>query len=944
MNRNIVWSLMLCLLGTAKGSFAAPADSIPLDPAVRYGKLPNGFTYYLRKNDKPAKKIEMRLLVKAGTFNEDDDQLGLAHLLEHMGFEGTTHFPGDSLTNYFQTAGLSYGSDLNANTGDIVTNYWLSMPSGKAALLQNGLQALRDWAQELTLLPEDIDAERGAVIAESRRGAGPIYNIETYFREKMTDHHPMFLTTEKERHDKHIAEFSHPLLIRFYKDWYRPDLECAVIVGDIDVDQMEVAIKKMFSDLKMPAQPRPFGDPLSKYAAKLTGRNSIIRASDPDVDDRHMRIVTKHRAMNYPKTAAEFRTYYDRQIYSRILHARLLQLTRGYKLPFTGAYHAMIRHGLFDWTQLNLAQTYIRFGNNPMDEKQIREALFLVLTEVERARRLGFTAAEVKTAIEDEKREYMARGRDNSALLTNKYLDHFIRGAAALSPADELVLIDSLLSHMRLEDVNAAARQYLDMDRNFDIMFATDGKTKLPDDRTIRKWVAAIRAQHLEPYHSSRAKIPSLADVVHPASPAAIRSKTYMDELNVTRLQLENGVTILLKPLLAINDRFKGQVTVRGFRKGGALDLGADYVNGSFAGEIVENSGAGQFDKFELADFMQDRQMTLHLQLSDNFHEINGKAPAGQIEELMRLIYLYSTSPRRNELAFEDWKIGRKNNMENVSSNTLMNTAVEKAKYPMKPVLAAKDLQQVNAAKVYEIFRQYFSGMKGYTFVVTGDFVPDKIIPVLTSYLGALPAGDVPKMRSAVKYEAGSKVEKTIYAGSGELANARLLFPVAMDVTTRNKVVLSVLEQALHYRMYDRLREKEGGTYAPASGGSFDENQPGIYSFYVGFDSQVNNMDNMLRYTMEEFRRLRDHGIDHALFDKAKAQVMAAFESQLKLSSFWQAYLREKTLANEDPASEVLKWKTLLEDIVTLDDVNMAARRYLTEEHLKQIVQYPEKK
>ncbi|HVY75759.1 MAG TPA: pitrilysin family protein, partial [Puia sp.] len=315
--------------------FSLFAQPLPLDPAIRTGKLPNGFTYYIRKNTEPAKRVQLYLVNKVGSVLEKEDQRGLAHFMEHMSFNGTTHFPKNDLVHYLQKSGVRFGADLNAYTSFDETVYQLPIPTDDPALLKNGLQIMRDWAGNATLDPKEINDERGVVLEEKRLGKGAEERM-------MTKIYPVLLDQSRYADrlpigtDTVLKHFQKPAILSFYKDWYRPDLQALIVVGDINVDSMELRIKKLFGDLKNPVNEKP----RTKYTIPLTGKNQFIAVTDKEFPYTVLQVFIK-RPEVIAKTKEEYRQLVNRELFNQMLGARITELSQKPNPPFIQAYAAM---------------------------------------------------------------------------------------------------------------------------------------------------------------------------------------------------------------------------------------------------------------------------------------------------------------------------------------------------------------------------------------------------------------------------------------------------------------------------------------------------------------------------------------------------------------------------------------------------------------------------
>ena len=437
---------IILILFAAFLAFDGGAQPLPLDPAIRMGKLPNGFTYYIRRNTEPAKRVQLYLVNKAGSVLEREDQRGLAHFMEHMSFNGTKHFPHNELVNYLQKAGVRFGADINAYTSFDETVYQLPIPTDDPSLLRNGLLIMRDWAAEATLDVKEINDERGVVLEEKRLGKG----AEERMQQKIF---PLILNHSRYAEripigvDTVLDNFKRPVILDFYKDWYRPDLQALIVVGDINVDSMEARIKTLFSDLKNPVKERP----RTKYTVPLTGQNQFISVTDKEFPYTVIQVMIKKKAL-VAKTRQEYDQYINQSLFNQMLAARISELSQEPNPPFIEA----------------SAETGDFLGGLDFTE-----------TEFERAKitYLSYLASLVRD-----------KDKRNSQDLVEEYTRNFLTGESAPGIQMEYDLSDAHLKTAKLADINALTSAYIsDSNRDIVIMASDKDSASLPHEATVNK-------------------------------------------------------------------------------------------------------------------------------------------------------------------------------------------------------------------------------------------------------------------------------------------------------------------------------------------------------------------------------------------------------------------------------------------------------------------------
>lgn len=938
LQRNVIITALLFIqLGLASlpanGQYNAriiASDIVPTDPDVRYGQLDNGFTYYIRHNNRPKEQIELHMVVKAGDFHEDEDQLEYAHLLEHMGAKGTVHFP--RVHDRFRSS----GAYSQATTRDEFTSYYTTIPSGDSTLLKDGLQILRDWAQGILLEPESIDVERGAVLGEMRKTIDPhkrwLDKTVENFMLRNTGHTPYDI----EKHAASIRNFRREPFVRFYNDWYRPDLQAAIIVGDINVDSVEVEIKRLFSDLKMPEQPRDAEARVAENALKLSRENQYAAVIDSIRPDYRLYILPKR--LNHawrPKTKADYRDMLLQKLYQELLAPRLTALRKQYHPPF--------EQFNYNYYNINWTQTMINLENDRLDG--VKEKFIKVLT-ILNSISAGFTEAELSLAKATVMEEYSNPKLERPRAMALRYRDNFVGGTAAPDPEYERELVHEILEQITLDDIETLAGEYFNMERNTNFLFFHNGKVDIPDSDTIKRWVSEVNAKDVQPYIDKTEQITSLKGVTQIPFQNSVSVKSISENLlGVTTMELSNDIKLVLKPTGSRSQSNAGNVSIRAYRPNGIpLAKREDFLAGIVAGEAIRHAGAGPYDKFALEEYMAKNGIRLNIKLDNTEQTIRGSSKENNLEDLLRLFYLYTNSPRKDPEAFRDWKNHKREELSGNGARTVSNFYVDKIdalRYPEIPAMKLEDLNQLTMEKVYSVYDEWFSDFGGYTFIVTGDFDKDQLTPLLVKYLSAFSEGNFPSPNAVdASAELLTKMNETIYISNLKKASIELYFPVVVPTDVKTKIILSILGKALDSRIWDRLRE---GDYSPAADGRFVETKNGLYQFEIMFDSKLSNEDNMIRYAMEEFRLLRDKGIDEQLFENLLAKEKEDYERRIDRNRmFWYNYLKEKQKNGEDPKTEVLQYQTVLEHFISLKDVNTAAKKYLSEEYFQQFVVLPE--
>lgn len=920
---------------------ATSQETIPNDPAMRQGKLPNGFSYFLRKNNKPASEIMMRLAVKAGFYHEDADQKELAHLLEHLAFNGTKHYPGDGIREFFNASGFKPGTNWNASTSSLYTDYFMNIPSGKQDIYSKCFQVLRDWAQDMTLTPEAIDAERGVVMGEMR------YNDYRNMRENAViarrAAHPMYPVDWRALHEHNILNFKYPSLLRFYKDWYRPELMAVIIVGDIDVDATEKMIQQLFGDLKTPDQPRQEGDLMAKFKVPMPGRKQFISMQHKEDKAIEIKIIQKRAAGNQgDRLVSDIRSDLIDELYSAMVRHRLEELSEDQSL-LNGVFQIIQRDGSSTYKDQDELMTSISL----IPDQSPRNAVNKVWAEIHRIARDGFSAAEFKQA--QAETEVLIRSeessRESNASIAANFQDHFVFGTAAPSAEQFTTLSKQLLEKITLEEVNRFAKAWIKEDVNMDVVIFGPEDKQLPDSATMFAWLNAAAKVKLPAY---RPKEPISKDfspyikITPVDAKSALVSVKKIEELGVTEAVLSNGLRLVLKPLATE----KEEIMMKGFRPGGLTKYSEEDVLQASRIFAVSNPLYLKFGKERFAKFLSEHDLRTGLGLEANSSILSGSCKTSDMEHMLQLLYINMNNPVKDTAYFRSrieadkriqWAVrGQSGQLYTDSMNKLTFTDDRYA----RPWPTDAQYAKLNLDRMYDIHRKEFSTPAAFTIILTGRFNPDEAIAQFIKYFGS--AAPAPKQDTppAIYTRAFTgKQDKTFYVGLDTMASVNLFYPGTYAVSQRNDIILQLLGEAFDISMMERIREKEGGAYSVASAISKGRELGDHYAFSVTFLPAMNNVEPMIAASVEELKKLQQNGVSEALFRQAKERVLYRYRLNLQERYFWAQYLEDQ-YRFDGSLDEVLKIPGII-DLISLEELNQAARRYFTTDNMMRFVSMP---
>lgn len=921
----LAWEL-LCLisLGHLQGQ-----EVLSLDTTVRTGKLPNGFTYYIRHNAEPEKRVIMYLANKVGSVLEDDDQRGLAHFMEHMSFNGTKHFPKNELVNYLQKSGVRFGADINAYTSFDETVYELPLPSDKPKLLQNGIQIMRDWAQEATLDPVEIDKERGVVLEEKRLGKGASERM-------LQKYWPLILNNSRYTSripigtDEILNNFKPETIRRFYHDWYRPDLQALIVVGDIDVDQMEKQIKAKFSDLKNPKAEKS----RVIYSVPLTGKNQFISVTDREMTGTVAEVIIKHLPEKI-KTVDDYLHAIERALVNQLLASRFAELAHQRDVPFLTS-GANIQGFIGGLTSYNLTVS--------AKPGELEKGFKAVWGENLRISRMGFTQSELDRA----KMNYLGRiiagfkekNKTNSQEYVKEYLEYFLKGVAAPGIEAELEMVKKDLPQITLADINKVIKDYVkNTDRVILIMAPEKDKAGLPIEIVISKWINEVENENIIPYKGELNIVSLLA--AQPV-PGKILSETKDTKSGITTIMLSNGIKILLKP----TDFKNNEILFSGFAAGGSSLYNDHDYESAMAANVIPSFGAGNYDPSQLNQYFAGKQFRVQPFINERFQGINGASASNDIQTALELTYAYFTEPVKDPVRFDniisrslDGIANRANDPKTVFQDTI--NAVLGDHNPRKTGPSFAKVKMIDPDRAFDIYHERFGNASGFTFVFAGSIDTSVIKPLLEKYLGSLPVKDDQRLTSSLNISTPSGIiEHTVYKGTEPKASVNLTFSGLFDYSFSNKLKMEALKEVIQIRLLERLREDESGVYSPNTRINVNKYPTSKYSLTISFSCAPQNVEKLIANTLDEINKLKKDGPLAVNIEKFKAENTRGMETQLKTNGFWLSYVLAQ-LQNHEDVNQVDSYFTQLNSI-TSSDVKELAAQYLSGKNYIRLVLLPE--
>jgi zinc protease len=908
---------------------------LPVDPKVKMGKLPNGLRYYIVKNEKPEKKVQLRLVVNAGSVLEDPDQQGLAHMMEHMNFNGSTHFKRNELVDYLQSIGVQFGADLNAYTGFDETVFILPIPSDDPIKVDNGFTILEDWAGNATLDTAAINKERGIVLEESRLGQGADGRMRNkYFPELYSGSaYGQRLPIGK---DSIIKNFKPISLKRFYKTWYRPDLEAVVVVGDIDPATAEKEIIKHFSHFTNPAKEvhRPAIIPIAER-----NQNAGMVLTDKEQTIKVLQIFNYIEKAKPKITWNDYRQSVVEDLFNALINARLGELSQLPDPPF-----------LFSSTSFrNLLRGYRAFLSFAiMGDRPIKGAIDSLVATNERVRKYGFLATELQRAksnlLNQVQNAYDDRNKTESGLLVQEYVNNFLTASPIIGITNRYEFIKKILPTVTLEEVNALAKKMDSKQGKFVLLLSPEkDDIQLPSNNELVRQVLAAQNIPVQSY-TEKAIAKSLMDKL--PAPGKVTGEKTDNRLGTTNLTLSNGITITLKPTEYKND----DIQMDSWRWGGSANYGlTDKENAENAANIVVTMGVKDMSAIDLRKFLAGKTVSVQPYINPDEEGIQGSSSVKDFETFLQLVHLYFTVPRKDANLFQSYINTQKGFLQNIKSNpnSYFADSVTRLEYnnsPWAPVIPdASAYDKISLDRCLDIYKEIYGNSYGLHFTFVGNMNVAKMKPLLELYLGSLPSKEKENKFTDVGLRpVKGVVETTINKGAAKQSIVKLIFNGDSPYSLEENLKLNVLMDALNIKIIEKLREDMGGIYGGRMFGSIINRPYNHYAINVTFPCGPENVDKLTAALFEIIKDARDSGISQKDLDKVKETLRKQNDDKMKTNDHWLDVLTRTWIEHDNPAW-IYDWSKILAAL-TVEDMQKIAKEYFNMDNFIKAVLNPEKK
>lgn len=721
--------LLTGCLAIGQNSKFDPKAQLPVDPNVTVGKLDNGLTYYIRKNELPKDRAEFYLIVNAGAILENPDQNGLAHFCEHMAFNGTKNFEKKEIINYLQSIGMKFGPEINAFTSQDQTVYMLQkVPVDITEHIDTALMILYDWSSNLSFENEEIDAERGVIHEEWRTGRNAMERMSQKYNKVI------FKDSKYALHDvigdiNILDKFEYETLKSFYRDWYRPDLQAVIAVGDFDIKLIEKKIEDLFSSVPKAQNPRT----RAEFEVPDHKETLVSVVTDKEAQYSTVQLYYKHNPAK-EKNMGYYRDMLLQNIYNQMLNQRLQELLQSETPPFIYAYSG--------YTGLSKTKdAYMAFAAAKNNETLT--TLKTLIVENDRILKYGFTEGEFERSktdmLKNMENQFNERNKRKSDQFVWEYMGNFLNNDPIPGIEKEFDLTKELLPSISLREINDLAKKWITAENRVAVITAPEKEgVTVPSEAEVLAAIQAVGNEKIEPYIDKVSNKPLISQ--QPKAGKVVK-ETKNSKLGTTSWSLDNGATVVLKPTEFKDD----EILLNAYSIGGAsLYPPQDVVSVNLAQQVIGSSGLSDFDAVQLEKMLSGKMASVNPWINDLQEGFRGSSSVVDFETMMQLLYLSFTQPRADQKAFGSIMNRMKGSIENSALNpatALRDTmTVTMANYsPYRKPMTLERLAEADLKKMDVVYRERFSDPGSFTFFLTGKFDPDKIKPMVEMYIGGLP-------------------------------------------------------------------------------------------------------------------------------------------------------------------------------------------------------------
>ena len=910
---------------------------VPVDKEVRIGKLDNGLTYYIRHNEYPKNQVDFYIAQKVGSILEEDDQRGLAHFLEHMCFNGTKNFPGNSMVKWLESVGVKFGYNLNAYTSIDETVYRISsVPTERIGVQDSCLMILSDWADGLLLNGKDIDEERAVIHEEWRSQLPPNMRIlEKLLPELYPDSrygHRLPIGTMEV-----VDHFPHQALRDYYEKWYRPDLQGIVVVGDIDVDRIEGKIKELFSKIEKPVNPAE----RVYYPVADNEKPIVAFGSDKEQDKYVAQIMFKYDALpdSLKGTMADVTTAYLLDMAQMMLQIRLNEQGQKADAPFAAA-SAFYGEFIMAKTKQAFQFAMLPKGNS------FDEGLKAVYREALRAKRGGFTATEYARCrteyLSQLEKAYNNRNQQENKTLAESYVRNFIDKKPIPGIETEYQMMSMIVNQIPVEAVNQVFSQIVS-DKNLVVlgmMPAREGES-CPKDEDILALLSQVEAENIAPYVDNVKDEPLVSEL--PAAGKVVK-ENMLSDFGAKEWILSNGAKVILKK----TDFKADEINMMAVAKGGTSVYGNDKAADlMFMPAVLEQHGLGSFTNSELTKLMAGKQVSLKVSLDDYVRRLSGNTTPKDLKTYMEMIYMTFTGLTVTPDEFTAMQNLYKGVIQNQAQNPnfVFQKKVQEFLYssPNKQVFGVSDIEKANRENILSIIREQLANAAEFTFVFSGNFDEAELKALVEQYIATLPSVKGKKQElkhnPAVEIKSGNEEKEFSLKMEVPQGSAAVIISGKMPYSFKNRLMASMSAQIISARLLSEVREKEGAVYSIYTQGSQDRLSEVSVVYQTIFQVKPEKKDRALEIIRSEFEKLAKETPVEEL-DKVKEFMVKQITSDEQTNSYWCSMMAGNELL---PSEVCVKAEQVIQSI-TPKEISGYVNEVMKQNNYRVLVMMPESK
>lgn len=892
--------LLACVLfpGIVRAQGQNPMlQPLPVDTAVRIGKLPNGLTYYIRHNEYPKGQADFYIAQNVGSILEEDNQRGLAHFLEHMCFNGTTNFPDNQLREWLESIGVKFGANLNAYTGVDETVYNINnVPVARESVQDSCLLILHDWANDLTLDPKEIDKERGVIHEEWRRSMqGQMRIIEKLL--------PIVYPTSKYGHRLPIGtmevvdNFAPQALRDYYEKWYRPDQQAVVVVGDIDVDRIEGKIKEMFSSIEMPENAAE-----RKYEPVPDHKGTIYAiGSDPEQKTLigQLMFISDPLPKEMKNTPMYYAQSYIEGMIGAMINNRLSEISSKPDAPFAGA--GVNFGGFFLSSKVKdaLTASAVAKGND------IIEPLKAVYREVLRAQRGGFTQSEYERArneyISSIERVYNNRNTRENSTFVSEYVGNFKDGDPIPGIEAEWPLIQQIAMSIPVQVINQTMSQAITPDNRVLMVLCpeAEGMTN-PTEQQLADALASVDAETIEAFVDEVKSEPLI-----PSDPVAgtVTSTVNNEKWGTTEWTLSNGAKVIIK-----STKFKeDEILFTAYANGGYADYSADYDNSlMFLPVAMQAYGLGSYTNTDLSKYTAGKQASLYISFSNYSRSMGGSATPKDLPTLMEMVYMGFKDIEFTEdefaalqKAYSGILANQEKSPEYIFQKSLLSTLYDS---PRNQAINSSIIEKASRNQILEVAHAMTANAADWTFIFVGNVDPATLRPMVEKYIASLPGDEKTAVKEVKSYnpaffmKGGDKTDTFSTPMSTPQTHVAIIEKGDMEFTPKNSLLASIAGQILTNRLIKTVREDMGAVYSISASGQLDRTGLSPASLMTSFPMKPEMKDEVLPFIKGEFKAMETNVTPDEL-NPIKEYMVKVFTENREKNPAWRSAILG-TLAN----------------------------------------------